>query len=115
MSNRIAALSLFAVTAVLSSPAWAAPPKFDGSDIAGYMKALQQSDDPEAKTILKQIADGPADLKREQLLTQQAGIPLVAPTPDVPADHNAAPLYARWQALSKQRGVALPNYAETLS
>lgn len=115
MSNRIAALSVFAVTALLSSPAWASPPKFDGSDIGGYMKALQRSDDPEAKTILKQIADGPSDLKRERLLTQQAGIPLVAPAPNVPADQNAAPLYARWEELRKQRNVTLPNYAETLN
>lgn len=115
MSNSFALSSLFALAVVLSSPAWAAPPKFDGSDIGGYMKALQKSDDPGSKTILKQIADGPADLKRERMLTQQAGIPLVAPTPDVPADQNAAPLYARWEELRKQRNVVLPNYAETLN
>jgi hypothetical protein len=89
----------------------AAPPTLDYTNVGEYMRALRQSKDPAAKAILKQIEDGPAALARERVLARRAGIPLVASTPHVPADQNAAPLYMQW----RQRHVLLPNYAEVLS
>jgi len=115
MGNRSALFGFITFLSISGAVASAATPVLDYTNATAYMKALQQSNDPEAKTILKQIEDGPADLQREQALTQQAGIPLVAPKMEISADTNAAPLYDQWKALRKQRDVALPNYAQTLS
>lgn len=104
----------FALLAMLTLPACAAssaPPALDYTNVGAYMSALRQSKDPAAKAILKEIADGPAALARERARMRRAGIPLVALTPNVPVDQNAAPLYTQWRS----HHVSLPNYAEVLS
>jgi hypothetical protein len=111
MKQSQTAFALFMMLALPAGVASAAPLTLDYANVGAYISALRQSNDPAAKAILKQIADGPAALVRERARMRRAGIPLVASTPHVPADQNAAPLYAQWRS----HHVSLPNYAETLS
>ena len=112
-------LPVLVVLALLlsASDVRSAPPKPDFTDFPAYLQALNQSRDPVARAIRRQIADGPVALARQRDLARKEGLavsPAQLNRPLPPPDQNAAPLYL--QAAAQRRGrVILPAYAETLS
>jgi hypothetical protein len=50
-------------------------------DLPAYRKALIASNDPAAKTVLKEIADGPAELAAALAAAQKIGIPTTITVP----------------------------------
>ena len=115
MSPRRLWLPLLSVA--LTIGAQAAPPKPDFANLPAYIRALNASHDPQAIAIRKQIAVGPAALARERAAAQTAGVPLdvqALQRPMPPADQNAAPLYAQWDALRRQNPMRPPMYAQSL-
>jgi len=98
--------------------AQAAPPRLDFADLPAYLTVLNHSADPEAQAIRRQIAAGPADLARERIAAEKAGLltrPAELQPPLPPEDQNAAPLYKELDALRKQKPLHLPLYAQPMS
>lgn len=96
----------------------AAPPPLFSPNLPAYLRALNQSMDPEAQAIRARIASGPADLARERALAEKEGIVTRAgqSLQILPAaDQNAAPLFTQLDALRKQKPFYLTNAAESFS
>lgn len=110
-------LSLLLIAASMASALGAAP-KPDYNDLPAYMKALQQSSDPQAKHILREIYNGPHALARELAAAKRAGIDFDGkePRPTLPREQNAATVDKRIQSLlGKTHDLDLPMYADSLS
>ena len=69
----------------------------------------------QSAAVRQQIADGPANLAREEAAAQREGIPLTAQElqrPLPPPGENAAPLYVKLTKLLHDKPLGLPKYAE---
>lgn len=111
-------LFLTAALLALASSSHAAPPKLDFTNLPAYITALNASTDPQAIAIRQEIANGPADLAKEQAAAQAAGIPLTAAAlqqPLPPPGQNAAVLFQKLDAIRKAKPLNLPDYADALS
>lgn len=116
--NPLKAFALLFLLLTTTSVVRAALPPPDFNDLAGYRRALQASTDPDAKQLLQQIADGPADLARERAQAQKEGLPLDSAQlqrPLPPADQNAAPLYQQIGQILKDKPLNLPRYADPMT
>ena len=115
LSIKRAPLLLLTGLASLATAAPAAPPDANFANLPAYIQALNQSRDPQAAAIRREIADGPAALARERAAALADNISLDPKSwqPSVPPDQNAAPLWEKWDTL-RHGHVRLPNYAEVL-
>ena len=71
----------------------------------------------QSAAVRRQIADGPANLAREEAAARREGIPLTAQElqrPLPPPSENAAPLYVKLTALLREKPLGLPKYAESI-
>ena len=110
-------LPLLAGLGLLTAAAQARPPRPDFVNLPAYVRALDQSRDPQAVAIRQEIADGPAALARERAAATATGIPLTpeqSTRPMPPPDQNAAPLYQQLTDLRRQKPLKLPMYAQPL-
>ncbi|MDQ2730907.1 MAG: hypothetical protein M3Y56_04550, partial [Armatimonadota bacterium] len=93
-------------------------PTLNYDHIGVYMRALERLHDPRARAILRQIAQGPADLAREKRAARREGIPLerrLLQQPVPPLNENAAPLYHEFVVLERSHPLHLPEYANGMS
>ena len=110
---RTALPALFVLMSAL--PVHADPPDVDLAHLPMYIQALEQSKDPQAVAIRREVASGPADLAKERTAALAAGVPLDAASlqrPLPPPDQNAALLYQQLDALRHSRPLNLPTYAQ---
>ena len=84
-----------------------------GLCIAGIILIVRQQ--RQVAVVRRQIAEGPANLAREEAVARREGIPLTAQElqqPLPPPNQNAAPLYTKLTKLLHDKPLGLPKYAE---
>ncbi|MCW3058190.1 MAG: hypothetical protein JWQ02_11 [Capsulimonas sp.] len=107
---------LAAWLAIASLPAitgCAAKPK--QSEIGAEMQRLKSSKDPKMQAVWRLIESGPKDLAAEIAAARSEGMDIYAAPPVIPADEDAAPIYAKWNTLRKAKIVRMPNYSSVPS
>ncbi|MBI3910371.1 MAG: hypothetical protein HY320_05490 [Armatimonadetes bacterium] len=110
----LAAIAALLTVAATGQPAQKPPP----AGLPGFLRQLGRFSSAEAKTIARQIENGPRDLKRELAACRRAGIPgswRQLRTSPPPAAQNAAPLYQRLTQLLKERPLDQKAYSLTYS
>lgn len=114
MAYRRPALIFSALALLLpGTPGRAAAPPPDFSNLPAYLRALNASQDPAARAIRREIADGPAALVRERAACARLGLPtrLAQLNQTVLPAANAAPLYVQWDKLRTAKPLHLPLFA----
>ncbi len=92
----------------------AAPTPVLDQDPAGFLRYVDSSPSPEARTARREISAGPAALARERALAQKEGVAVFPAQLNrllPPDDQNAAPLYLKYFQMRRDK----PIYSETVS